>query len=116
LTRVIDRRGYIPGRLDAQWRGAVRWACLTGTCQIAESWLILYRYTGDERYRKCALRATRYVRRTLPTSDPGDARGGVFGSFPADGAYCRNQQVNWGAKFFLDAQFREEDLSPPGGS
>lgn len=110
LTRVIDSRGFIPGRLSADWERAVGWACLTGSCQIAECWLLLYAHTGEECFKDSASRANRYVRRTLRRFGRRDTRGGVFGSYPHDGGYCRNQQVNWAAKFFLDAQFRERDM------
>ena len=29
MLEAIGRDGFLPGRLDQQWRGTVRWACLT---------------------------------------------------------------------------------------
>ena len=49
--------GFLPGRIDSQWRGTVSWACLTGTVQMAACWLSLYRATGDVRFRNAGLLA-----------------------------------------------------------
>jgi hypothetical protein len=114
LLGVIGADGFIPGRLDADWQGAVPWACLTGSCQIAESWFMLYERTGHEPYRDAAVRANRYVRQTLRPGGPKDFRGGVFGSNPPTGNYCRNQQINWAAKFFLDSHLLEERVMSGG--
>jgi hypothetical protein len=110
LLTVMRKDGFIPGRLADGWHGTVQWACLTGTSQISECWLILHEQTGEPRYRDAALTANRYVRRTLRPSGSSDVRGGVFGSLPADGGYCRNQVLSWATKFFLNTQLREEDL------
>lgn len=113
LASVMRADGFLPGRLDEGWRGTVGWACLPGTSQIAECWLLLFEQTCELRYKDAALRANRYVRRTVRSSGPEDVRGGVFGSFPADGGYSANKLLNWAAKFFLDAHFREADLLGP---
>jgi hypothetical protein len=113
LVSVMRRDGFIPGRLDQGWQGTVNWACLTGSSQIAECWLLLSEHTGEPGYRDAALTANRYVRRTVRRFGPGDVRGGILGSFPAHGGYCSNQLVNWAAKFFLDANLREADLRDP---
>jgi hypothetical protein len=110
LVSVMREDGFIPGRLDQGWQGTVNWACLTGTSQIAECWLLLFEQTGEPSYRDAALTANRYVRRTVRRFGPGDVRGGILGSFPAHGGYCSDQLVNWAAKFFLDTHFREADL------
>ncbi len=102
--------GFLPGRIDADWRGATRWACLTGTVQIAHCWLLLYEATGDSRYRDAAYAANRYVRRTQRMDGPEDTRGGVKGSFPVDGGYGTDSYLNWAAKFLTDAQRAEQEV------
>jgi len=108
LLDAMDEDGHLAGRLDAKWQGAVEWACLTGTVQIAASWLLLYEETRDSRYLKAARVANRYVRRTMCVDGPAEVRGGVKGSFPVDGAYGRYEYLNWACKFLIDACLLEE--------
>lgn len=107
LMSALDEQGHLPGRLDVDWQAATSWACLTGTVQIAHCWLLLYRFTGDARYRDAGLRANRYVRRTVRLDGSPDIRGGIKGSFPVDGDYGRFEYLNWAAKFFIDANMLE---------
>ncbi|HEX8097733.1 MAG TPA: prenyltransferase/squalene oxidase repeat-containing protein, partial [Pyrinomonadaceae bacterium] len=46
LLPALREDGFLPGRLDRDWRAAADWACLTGSVQIAYCWLDLYRHTG----------------------------------------------------------------------
>lgn len=110
LLSAIREDGFLPGRLRADWSPAVRWACLTGTAQIAVCWLMLYRYTGHCRYREAACLANRYVRRTMDVEGPPEIRGGVKGSFPVSGAYGPYQYLNWAAKFVVDANMLERSV------
>ena len=100
FLRAMQVDGFIPGRLLSDWQGAVRWACLTGTVQIAHCWLLLYRYTGEQRYRDAAFTANRYVRRLLHISGAPEQIGGVKGAFPVDGAYHAYNYTNWACKSF----------------
>ena len=102
--------GFLPGRLDNQWRGTVSWSCLTGTVQMASCWFLLYRETGDLRFREAALAANRYVRRTVRLDGPLETRGAVKGSFPVSGDYVRYQYPNWACKFFIDANSLEKTI------
>ena len=106
--------GFLPGRLDASWRAAADFACLTGTVQIAHCWLLLYQHTGEARYREAAARAIAYVRRTIRVAGPASLRGGVKGSFPVSGEYGRYELLNWAAKFFVDAQLLADDVAAHG--
>lgn len=110
LLAAIHEDGFLPGRLKADWNGAVRWACLTGTAQIAACWSMLYRSTGHRRYHEAACRANRYVRRTINIDGPPEIRGGVKGSFPVSGAYGPYQYLNWAAKFVIDANMLERSV------
>jgi hypothetical protein len=107
LLTALHSNGRLPGRLDASWKPAAEWVCLTGASQIAESWLLLYRATGHEPYRAAALAANAFVRRTVAIDGPAEIRGGVKGSYPVDGDYGRWQYLNWACKFTIDAN-REE--------
>jgi rhamnogalacturonyl hydrolase YesR len=99
--------GYLPGRLDDEWRGTVRWVCLTGAVQIAHCWLQLFEDTGDARYLDAARAANAWVRSTIRVDGREDTRGGVKGSFPIWGTYGQYEYLNWAAKFLIDANTLE---------
>ena len=104
--------GFLPGRLDAEWRGTVGFACLTGSVQIAHCWLMLYQQTGEPRYLEAARTANAFVRRTMRLEGDPNSRGGVKGSFPVSGEYGRYEYLNWAGKFFIDANLLEQDVVP----
>lgn len=110
LMTAIEADGRLPGRLDAQWRGAVGYVCLTGSVQLAHCLFLLYQTTRDERYWHKGQQLTAYVRRTMQLDGPEDQRGGVKGSFPIDGDYGQWEYLNWAAKFFIDAHLLEADI------
>lgn len=110
LTGCIDGEGYIPGRLDANWKSATSSSCLTGSVQISACWFLLAESANRSDYLPLAQRANAYVRRTM--LDPAncsnkDIAGGVKGSFPANGEYGRFEYLNWAAKFTIDANLME---------
>jgi hypothetical protein len=109
LLGALRDDGFIPGRLRSNWSAAARWACLTGSAQIAHCWLLLYRTTGDPRYRDAARAANRYVRRTIRIDGPDGARGGVKGSFPVSGGYGAYEYLNWACKFAIDSNLLERE-------
>ena len=110
LLTALGPDGFLPGRLDSRWRGAVSWSCLTGTVQTAICWLMLHEDTKETRYRDAAFAANRYVRRTIKTEGPPEVRGGIKGSFPVNGGYGTYQYLNWACKFFIDANLFEKDV------
>jgi hypothetical protein len=120
LLTAIQDDGFLPGRLRPDWRGAVKWACLTGSVQIAHCWLMLYQWTGDASYRDAAYAANGYVRRTMKSSGPPEIRGAIKGSFPVYGQYGAYQYLNWACKFFIDSNLLERTVRgctfPPGDS
>lgn len=109
--------GWLPGRLDASWRPAARWSCLTGDAQTARVWSRLFELTGDAKYREGAIRANRYVAGTQDLRDPDPGiRGGIQGSFPIWAEYGTYEYLNWAAKFFADSllsELRGETSSRP---
>jgi uncharacterized protein YyaL (SSP411 family) len=110
LLTAIQVDGFLPGRLRPDWRGAVRWACLTGSAQIACCWLMLYQDTGEAAYRDAAFAANSYVRRTMKVDGPPETRGAIKGSFPVHGQYGTYQYLNWACKFFVDANMLERTV------
>ncbi|MHB8426021.1 MAG: beta-L-arabinofuranosidase domain-containing protein [Gammaproteobacteria bacterium] len=98
------RDGALPGRLDAEWKPASRWSCVTGNAQMAIIWQRLAQETGDHAWRVPAERANHFNLsiQNLAAADPG-VRGGVPGSYPLRGAYMSYRFPNWAAKFFADA-------------
>ncbi|HEX3653483.1 MAG TPA: prenyltransferase/squalene oxidase repeat-containing protein [Rhizomicrobium sp.] len=102
--------GWLAGRLDARWNPAADWVCLTGSSQIAECWLLLYRATGIEKYRKAGQQTNRFVRRTVKVEGSPEIRGAVKGSFPASGGYDRWRFPDWACKFTIDANDAEMQI------
>jgi hypothetical protein len=113
VLSALQPDGFLPGRLDSQWRGAVEWACLTGSAQMAACWLLLYHETGNPRFREAAFAANRYVGQTVRLDGPSETRGAVKGSFPVSGGYVRFQYPNWASKFFIDALSLEKSVQQP---
>jgi uncharacterized protein YyaL (SSP411 family) len=116
LIRLMDAEGFIPGQIDADFRGRCSWCCLTGTAQTSIVWSELFALTGDEAYRTARRTANRYLmqRHNLTSSEPA-IRGGVFGSWPVWGAYGYLMVLNWATKFFIDAlvlEMQQEGLLP----
>jgi len=111
ITSAIASDGCLPGRLDARWRPAVRWVCLTGASQLADCYLIAASGAHDEKYVAAGRTLNKFVRRTVRVaeSEPSELRGGVKGSFPVNGDYGRLQYLNWAVKFTIDANLREQD-------
>jgi hypothetical protein len=114
LLSAMSSNGFLPGELDCNWHGKVKWACLTGTVQVAYCWLLLYEETGYEPYRRAACTANRYVRRTVAVQGPGEICGGVKGSFPVYGAYLPYKYPNWACKFMIDSNLLELAVRGPG--
>ena len=110
LLTALRSDGFLPGRLASDWSGAVNWACLTGTVQIACCWFMLFLDTADPRYRDAGFAATRYVRRTMRFDGAVETRGGVKGAFPIDGRYTRYEYPSWAAKFLIDSLFLERHI------
>jgi len=110
ILGLVTGEGYLPGRIDANWKPAAKWVCLTGSAQIAHSMLYLFLFTGEEKYKRAGLALNKYVRRTVSIDGADEIRGGVKGSFPVDGDYGRLQYLNWAPKFLIDSLMLEQDI------
>jgi len=107
VLSAFEPSGRLAGRLDDRWQPAADWVCLTGTSQIDESLLLLAGPAKREDYRRTALKANSFVRRTIDLNGSRDIRGAVKGSFPVDGWYGKWQFLNWACKFTIDANRAE---------
>lgn len=116
LLSALGEEGYLSGCFHRGWSGAVDWACLTGTAQMAHCWLLLAQFTGDTRYAEAGIRANQFVRRTVRIDGPPETRGGVKGSFPVNGDYGKYEYLNWAAKFLADSLMLEMDLRRNGSA
>lgn len=107
IVSAVEPDGRLAGRLDANWRPAVDYVCLTGSTQIAHSLFILARLANESRYRDCGAKLNSYVRRSVTVEGDPSVAGGVKGSFPVDGEYGRYQYLNWACKFLIDSCVEE---------
>ncbi len=110
LLCIIAKDGYLPGRLDSAWKGAVPWVCLTGSVQIASCLLLLYQITNDQKYCDTAFSLNQYVRRSMRMNGAIEIRGGIKGSFPVWGKYGAYEYLNWSSKFFVDSNLLEKQI------
>jgi folate-dependent phosphoribosylglycinamide formyltransferase PurN len=104
VARRVGVSKWLPGRLDAAWKGTATYSCLTGNAQMALIWLELHRLEGDPALVSAAFTALDLVKRAqlIRSSEPG-LRGGIGGSDPLWGTYIHLAVPNWAAKFFIDA-------------
>jgi hypothetical protein len=110
LLSAVGAEGYLPGSLKNDWSAAVDWVCLTGSSQIAHSWLLLYQITGERKYLDAGRTVNAFVRRTIDVEGDDDIRGAVKGSHPVGGDYGQYEYLNWAAKFTVDSNLCELDV------
>jgi hypothetical protein len=118
LMRKYEIQRRLAGAYDERWRGSFWYACLTGHCQLASTWLHLYRRDGDPRFLNAAVRALGEVSaRQRIAGSRDNVRGAIAGSWPLYGRYMMFRYPNWAAKFFIDAMLDLQEelgrLSPP---
>lgn len=104
LASLLIENSFLPGRLNNDWHGTVDWSCLSGSVQIASCLLLLNDISPNADFVTAALKATTYVRKTIKIAAGREYSGGIQGSFPVQGGYGHYQQLNWAAKFYIDAQ------------
>jgi glycosyltransferase involved in cell wall biosynthesis len=103
LLNLFGLRGRLPGRLSDDWRPRARWRCLTGEAQVAISWCLLARLTGDTEYRQAAESiASSLQRRVRIVEGWPEISGAVPGSSPPWGEYDPFGYPTHAAKFTLD--------------
>lgn len=115
LTGKVRSNGFMPGRYDREWKPAANWACLTGMAQISIVWRRLAAASelpkaDRHRFLDAAVRVGDFLRRSQDrTSANAGLRGGIRGSFPANGAYGHWKVLNWATKFFIDLLLLEDN-------
>lgn len=106
--------GYLAGRWTSDWKPAVSWCCLTGSCQLASVSFRAHRIYPRRGFDELGKKLLGFVASTqiLGGTNQGLA-GGIHGSYPFDGGYGRHCTLNWAAKFYADAimDFFEEKES-----
>ena len=110
--RHLRDDGYLPSSITPGGAPAATSCCLTGNCQFAIVWSLLFAATGDARYRTAVTRALDYVMSTQDLeTDDADARGAVKGSQPVWGRYAPMSYPNWATKFFVDAMWQRKRIA-----
>jgi hypothetical protein len=108
LAGAVGPSGRMAGRFDRDWRPTVSWACLTGMAQTVIVWRRLDGLAGTHAFGEKADRVLEFLLSVHDVSSRNEGlRGGVRGSFPMNGEYCRYRVPNWAAKFFVDALLAE---------
>ena len=111
LMRLMDKDGFIPGCIGADFRGTVDWCCLTGTAQSAIVWGRLFQLTGKPAYREAMHRANLYLMRRHDIDNPDPRlRGGIPGSWPVSGDYGRLKILNWATNFFVEGLLLDKSV------
>jgi hypothetical protein len=108
LAAAVDKKGRMAGRFDRNWHARAGWSCLTGMAQTVIVWRRLDAISPELEFGDVTDRVMSFLlsRHDLGSRNPG-LRGGIRGSFPINGAYCRYLLPNWATKFFLDALLLE---------
>ncbi len=100
---ALGAGGFLPGRLDRDWRAAVDWSCVTGAAQMG---LVYDRLEAQDGGGAWKAAGDRVLHHALAAQDldhaDGGVRGGVPGSFPIWGGYGSYEYLNWAAKFLAD--------------
>jgi hypothetical protein len=111
LVGLMDKDGFIPGRIGPDFKGTVDWCCLTGTAQTAIVWGRLFQLTGNAAYKNAMHCANAYLMRhhDIENSDT-CLRGGVPGSWPVWGDYGRLMILNWATNFFVESLLLQKSI------
>jgi hypothetical protein len=97
------RDGDIVALFDAGWIPAARFACVTGSAQLALCCSRLDAMAGDPRLAAFGNQLLDCAKRSQPLTGAVGVRGGVPGSAPLWGSYGSFCYLNWAAKFLADA-------------
>jgi len=110
LLRRFETHKFLFGTYGPDFKGGLRFTCLTGNAQMSCVWLRLFEVTGDLRYLNAALKMNEMLKQLMPTRGRRGVVGGVAGSSPIWGAYQPLRYISWGCKFFADALLLEQRL------
>jgi len=94
----------IPTSFDENWESSDQHSCLTGNAQLACFLFRLSTITKVDRYRTLAENVVSTLKKTHVISTQfGQIRGAISGTFPLYHGYHQNSYPNWATKFFADA-------------
>jgi len=110
LCKTVFENGYCHGTYDRDWTSGVRFACLTGSAQIALVLLRLHEMNARTDYLATARAMNRFLRERQTLTGAVEVRGAVAGSYPIWGKYQRFAYPNWAAKFFADSLMLEKKI------
>lgn len=104
LTKLVSDDGFIPGKISYDWKSTKKYSCLTGSAQIAISFIKLYKLNKNPDLLKKALKIFVYLKEKQNNYDEnfGGGIGAIWGSWPIDGGYQKNQSISWSLKYFID--------------
>jgi len=111
LCRVIHDDGFCHGTYDRDWKSGARFACLTGSVQIALVLLRLHEMDAQQKYLETARKLNRFLCAHQTLTGAPETRGAIAGSFPVWGDYQRFAFPNWAAKFFIDSLLLEKKIT-----
>lgn|SRR5215469_5235304 len=110
LLRKFETNKHLLGAYNADFKGGLKFTCLTGNAQMSCVWLRLFEVTKDLRYLNAALKVNEMLKELLPLGGGKGVLGGVSGSSPIWGAYQPMRYISWGGKFLADALILEQRL------
>ncbi len=104
IAGLIRDDGFLAGRWYRNWAPAAKWACLTGSAQIAGVFLRRYSQVGNPDYLAAGRKLLGFVCFTqdLKIGHPG-VDGAIRGSYPVQGQYGQWCVLNWATKFFAES-------------
>lgn len=111
LFDKFNKRKFLAGRLDNNWKGTVDYMILTGYAQLAIIWLKFYKLTKNIQYLNAAMKLNDFL---IFTQDRGenesvDTKWAIAGSFPIWSDYQPYTFPNWATKYFVDSLLLEQE-------
>jgi hypothetical protein len=110
LLRKFETNKHLLGAYKADFRGGLKFTCVTGNAQMSCVWLRLFEVTRDLRYLNAGLKMNEMLKELIPVRGRKGIVGGVSGSSPIWEAYQPMRYISWGCKFLADALMLEERL------
>ena len=109
INNLVQKDGFLSGRIGSDWSQQASWSCLTGSAQIAACFFLLANIIDDTSLLITAKALNTYVLHTIKNSGPIGIRGGVSGSYPLYAEYNPYMYLNWAGKFTLDSFLMEKE-------
>jgi uncharacterized protein YyaL (SSP411 family) len=108
LYAIFNKKKYLAGRFDRNWKATVDYICVTGCAQTSIIWSKLYEITKNEQYYNSVLKMNDFLIFTQETIKDKTLNGAMPGSYPIWGGYIKYGYPNWATKYFIDAMMLEK--------